>query len=144
MNIEHTNGFWEKIGKTFKKPRRITQAMKNLTPEQEHVLREKGTEPAFVGKYWDHHEKGSYACAGCGTQLFASDKKFDSGTGWPSFMDAIQGTVEFREDTSHGMQRTEVVCAKCKGHLGHVFNDGPGEKGKRYCINSCVLDFKGT
>lgn len=116
--------------------------MKKLTPEQEHVLKEKGTEPPFTGKYWDHHEKGRYACASCGVQLFSSDKKFDSGTGWPSFMDALPGTVKFREDTSHGMKRTEVVCAKCGGHLGHVFDDGPGPAGKRYCINSCVLEFK--
>jgi len=116
--------------------------MKKLSPEQEHVLKEKGTEPPFTGRYWDHHDTGKYACAGCSTQLFSSKRKFDSGTGWPSFTDALPGAVKFREDVSHGMRRTEITCSKCGGHLGHIFNDGPGPTGKRYCINSCILDFK--
>ena len=114
-----------------------------LTPEQYRVLREKGTEPAFTGEYVDHHESGMYTCAGCGAELFASDAKFDSGTGWPSFDSALSGAVEFHEDTSHGMKRTEVTCAKCGGHLGHIFDDGPSDTtGKRLCINSCSLDFE--
>ena len=117
---------------------------KKLTPEQYRVLREKGTEPAFTGKYVDNKEKGMYTCAACGAPLFSSDKKFDSGTGWPSFYDvAEKGNVELHEDTSHGMKRIEVTCKKCGGQLGHVFDEGPKNKtGKRYCINSCSLDFK--
>jgi peptide-methionine (R)-S-oxide reductase len=113
-----------------------------LTPEQYHVLREHGTERAFTGIYDDNKMPGEYHCAGCGTLLFKSDAKFDSGSGWPSFMrpadnDAV---VEVR-DTSHGMTRIEVRCAKCDGHLGHVFPDGPAETGLRYCMNSASLDF---
>ena len=117
---------------------------KKLTPEQYKVLREKGTEQAFTGKYWDHHENGDYVCAACGAKLFSSDTKFDSGTGWPSFTDPmVSENIEVKKDFSHGMIRTEVICKKCGGHLGHLFNDGPVEKGgKRYCINSCSLDFK--
>lgn len=116
-----------------------------LTPEQYHVLREKGTEASFAGEYYDKHEPGMYRCAGCGAQLFDSSTKFDSGTGWPSFSDALPGSVVFEHDASHGMNRTEVLCAHCGGHLGHVFDDGPHkEGGKRYCINSCSLDFKHT
>jgi peptide-methionine (R)-S-oxide reductase len=112
-----------------------------LTPEQYKVMREGGTEPAFSGKYWDEHTPGMYRCAACGAELFSSDTKFDSGTGWPSFTEpANLEHVELRDDSSGGMRRTEVICKNCGSHLGHVFDDGPKEKGgKRYCINSVCL-----
>jgi peptide-methionine (R)-S-oxide reductase len=115
-----------------------------LTSEQYRVLREKGTERPFTGKYVDHHEDGVYRCAACGTPLFSSDTKFESGTGWPSFTDVVeQGNVLLEEDTSVGMRRTEVLCKTCGGHLGHLFDDGPKEQGgKRYCINSVCLQFQ--
>lgn len=115
-----------------------------LTPEQYHVLREAGTERAFTGQYDKHYEAGEYMCAGCGTVLFESDAKYNSGCGWPAFTRPAGGdTVEERSDTSHGMIRTEVLCAKCGGHLGHVFPDGPPDQGgMRYCINSASLDFE--
>ncbi len=113
-----------------------------LTPEQYHVLREKGTEAAFTGEYWNEHSKGMYQCAACGAQLFSSETKFDSGTGWPSFDQAIPGAVEFKQDLTHGMSRTEVTCAACGSHLGHLFEDGPATTGKRFCINSCALNLK--
>jgi peptide-methionine (R)-S-oxide reductase len=116
---------------------------KSLTPEQYRILREKGTEWAFTGKYWNHHAAGVYVCAGCGLELFDSRTKFESGTGWPSFWTPVaSGHVDEHRDTTFGMARTEVLCARCGGHLGHVFDDGPKPTGLRYCINSASLDFQ--
>ena len=112
-----------------------------LTDDEYHILRERGTEPKFSGDYLDQKADGTYACAGGGTRLFDADTKFDSGSGWPSFYDIVDGAVELETDTRHGMRRTEVLCATCGGHLGHVFEDGPEPTGKRYCINSVALDF---
>ncbi len=117
------------------------QWREELSPDQYAVLRKQGTEPAFSGEYWRTKQDGTYRCAGCGTELFASDTKFDSGTGWPSFTDPVNTEhVELHEDRSHGMTRTEVTCANCGGHLGHVFGDGPGAGGQRFCINSSALE----
>lgn len=111
-----------------------------LSPDQFRVLRQKGTERAFTGAYWNSHDDAMYVCAGCGEKLFASDTKYDSGSGWPSFTaPAAPGAVETETDGTHGMMRVEVHCAKCGGHLGHVFDDGPGPGGKRFCINSLSL-----
>ena len=113
-----------------------------LTDEEYRVLREQGTEPRFSGEYIDTDDDGTFQCAACGAELFDSETKFGTNTGWPSFYDAEEESVELRRDTSHGMDRTEVVCANCGGHLGHVFDDGPEPTGKRYCINSVSLDFE--
>ena len=127
MKVKKTDSEWKKA----------------LTPQQYEILRNKGTEPAFTGDLVDNHDNGMYKCVACGNQLFDSNTKFESGSGWPSFYDvATKGNVILKDDNSHGMSRTEVVCANCGGHLGHVFNDGPKDKtGLRYCINSCALEF---
>jgi peptide-methionine (R)-S-oxide reductase len=125
--VQHTEAEWRKI----------------LTPEQYHVLREAGTDPAFTGKYWNNKEPGVYRCAACGAILFKSNEKFDSGCGWPSFSDVIaQNHVIVRDDDSYGMHRQEVLCANCGSHLGHVFDDGPAPTGLRYCINSSSINLE--
>jgi len=116
---------------------------KSLSREEYHVLREKGTEPAFTGKYLKNKKNGTYVCAGCGNELFSSETKFDSGTGWPSFWVPVsKDNVEEKVDNRLGMHRTEVTCKKCGGHLGHIFDDSPTPTGQRYCINSISLNFK--
>ena len=123
-------------------PKTETEWKKKLTSEQYHVMREKSTEMPFTGYLLNNKEFGMYMCSGCGAELFSSETKLNSGTGWPSFTDAIKKNIQLNEYYSHGMHRIEVTCKRCGGHLGHVFDDGPGPNKKRYCINSCCLEFK--
>jgi peptide-methionine (R)-S-oxide reductase len=137
--IELNKGDKPVIGKVEKSDE---EWKKILSPEQFYVLRQKGTERAFTGKFYKHKEKGVYVCGGCKYELFTSDQKYDSGCGWPSFYDELEaGRIKTKLDTSHGMVRTEILCGRCDGHLGHVFEDGPNPTGLRYCVNSLSLDF---
>lgn len=133
----------EIINKEYKVMKTEEEWREELSPEQYRILREKGTEPAFKGKYCNLKEKGVYLCAACGNELFSSDSKYDSGSGWPSFRASFsEGKVKTKTDNTLGMERVEVLCNRCGGHLGHVFDDGPQPTGKRYCVNSGSLDFK--
>ena len=133
----------ENVQKTSKIEKTDAEWQQELTPEQYRILRQKGTERAFTGVFWNNKDEGTYRCAGCGTPLFSSETKFESGSGWPSFYAPVdQDNVAMEDDRSYGMRRTEVLCAHCEGHLGHVFEDGPRDKtGLRYCINSASLAF---
>jgi peptide-methionine (R)-S-oxide reductase len=136
-NPKPTSTMSEKIEKSDEEWKKV------LSPQQYEVLREKGTEMPYSGKYYLHKEKGTYICAACGAELFRSDTKFDAGCGWPSFSDVVDSSrVVYTKDKSHGMIRTEITCAKCGGHLGHIFDDGPAPTGLRYCINSVSIEFK--
>ncbi len=127
---------------TYKVQKTDTEWRNELSPTQFNILREKGTERPGTGEYNLHYKKGTYSCAGCGTPLFESNNKYDSHCGWPSFDEAIEGKIRYQKDTSLGRTRTEILCANCGGHLGHIFDDGPQETtGKRYCVNSLSLDF---
>lgn len=123
-------------------PKNEEEWKQNLTPEQYRILRERGTEAPFSGKLLHSDKSGTYMCSACGNPLFNSDAKFDSGTGWPSFDEAIPGAVKQIPDDAHGMSRTEIVCSRCNSHLGHVFDDGPTKTGKRFCLNSVCLDLE--
>ena len=127
--------------KKYKVEKTEDEWKKELSPEQYRVLREKGTEAPHTGKYNLHFDEGEYKCAACGEKLFESDSKFDSGCGWPSVDDAIEGKVEYIQDRTFGMIRTEILCSNCGSHLGHVFDDGPTETGQRYCVNSASIEF---
>jgi len=126
---------------TYKVKKTEAEWQQELTLEEYEILRQKGTERPHTGKYNLHFEDGTYHCAGCNQKLFESNNKFESHCGWPSFDESIEGTVDYVLDKTHGMVRTEIVCSNCGGHLGHVFNDGPTETGKRYCVNSVSIDF---
>jgi len=139
-----TNGTYDANNKPAKPKLNFTADhwKSKMSPEAFHILWEQGTEEAGTGKYADNHKEGTYYCIGCGQKLFTSDTKFESGTGWPSFYTSVKGAVLFRHDTSFGMERSEVICGNCGGHLGHVFDDGPKPTGLRYCMNSAALNFK--